>query len=206
MTADSGGTGAVNLRDLLEEMIKRDASDLHITVGAPPIVRRYGDLLELPREPLRDDEAEDLLLETLEHEQRVQLQDELSLEFSYDVPDQGRYRSCIVRQRLGWNGAFRVIRTTVPSFDELGLPAILKQLVLKPRGLVLVTGPTGSGKSTTLAAMINHLNENDQRNVIIIEDPIEFLHCNKRCIIAQRDLGDDTKSFSTLATSTPSLE
>jgi len=118
------------------------------------------------------------------------------LDFAHSIPGLARLRVNALRQRGTISLAFRMIPYEVPSIDELGLPQICKKLVLKPRGLILVTGPTGCGKSTTLAAMINHLNENDARTVITIEDPIEFLHANRKCLIAQRDLGDDTKTFA----------
>jgi twitching motility protein PilT len=119
----------------------------------------------------------------------------LELDLAYAIPKVGRFRVNVMRQRGTLGFTFRLVPFDVPTIDELKLPQICKDLIMKPRGLILVTGPTGSGKSTTMAAMINHLNETEPRNIITIEDPIEFLHRNKKCIIAQRDLGDDTKSF-----------
>ena len=130
-------------------------------------------------------------------EQRLTFLRELELDFAYSVPGLARFRVNVLQQRGTMSLAFRVVPFGVPSIDELELPQICKELILKPRGLILVTGPTGSGKSSTMAAMINHLNENDRRNIITIEDPIEFLYRDKKCIIVQRDLGDDTKSFAT---------
>jgi twitching motility protein PilT len=130
-------------------------------------------------------------------EQRSVFDKEWELDFAYTLPGLARFRVNVLRQRGVMSLAFRFVPFYVPSIDEWGLPQIFKELILKPRGLILITGPSGSGKSSTLAAMLSHLNENVTRNVITIEDPIEFIFRNKRCLIRQRDLGDDTKSFAT---------
>ncbi len=187
----------MELKELLELTVDKGASDLHLRVPSPPVLRVDGTLL--PQEEFSSltlEDIEKVFVEMTTEEQRSAFAENLELDFAYSVPGLARFRVSVLRQRGTPSIAFRLVPFEVLSIDELGLPEILKQLVLKPRGLILVTGPTGSGKSTTLAAMIDHLNENDRRNVITIEDPIEYLHPNKKCIIAQRDLGDDTKSFA----------
>jgi len=183
--------------ELLKLMVDRGASDLHLKVPSPPVLRIDGVLI--PKEDIPPLTAKDVELafeQVTTQEQRVAYNRERELDFAYAVPGLARFRVNALQQRGTMSLVFRLVPFTIPSIDELGLPQICKKLILKPRGLILVTGAAGSGKSTTLAAMINHLNENEKRNVITIEDPIEFLFCDKKCIIRQRDLGDDTKSFS----------
>ena len=186
----------MELDELLKLMVDKGASDLHLRVPSPPVLRINGELI--PQQDLAPVTPKDLE-NAFEHittpEQRSTFLKELELDFAYSVPGLARFRVSVMRQRGTISLAFRLVPIEISSIDDLGLPQICKELVLKPRGLILVTGPTSSGKSTTMAAMIHHLNENDKRNIITIEDPIEYLHRNKGCIIAQRDLGDDTKSF-----------
>ena len=186
------------ITELLKLTVDKKASDLHLRVPSPPVLRIDGALA--PQEDLPPVTVEDVEV-IFEHittpEQRSTFLNELELDFAYSIPGLARFRVSVMKQRNTLSIAFRVVPFKVLTIDELGLPQICKELILKPRGLVLVTGPTGSGKSTTMAAMIDHLNESDSRNVITIEDPIEYLHRNKKCLIAQRDLGDDTKSFAT---------
>ncbi len=188
----------MEIEKLLGLMVERGASDLHLRVPSPPVLRVDGVLMpldELPSVTPQD------MKEAFEHitteSQREAFYRELDLDLAYSVPGLARFRVSVFLQRGTISLAFRQVSLQVPSIEELGLPQVCKTLVLKPKGLVLVTGPTGSGKSTTLAAMINHLNEHERRNVITIEDPIEFLYRNEKCLIAQRDLGDDTRSFAT---------
>jgi len=191
-----GGT-RMEVDELLKLMVGKGASDLHLTMPSPPVLRIDGVLM--PQEdllPLAAKDIEFAFEKISTQEQRAAFGREWELDFAYSVPGLARFRVSVLQQRGTMSLAFRLVPSNAPSVDELGLPQICKQLVLKPRGLILVTGPAGSGKSTTLAAMINHLNENERRNVITVEDPIEYLFHNKRCIIRQRDLGDDTKSFS----------
>jgi len=150
---------------------------------------------ELPQLTARDTEA--IFGQVTSREQKNIFIRDLELDFAYGIPGLGRFRVNVLQQRGTMSLAFRAIPFKIPSVDEFELPKILKALIRRPRGLILVTGHTGSGKSTTLASMINHLNENDRRHVIMIEDPIEFLHADHKCIIVQRDLGDDTRSFNT---------
>jgi len=188
----------VEVNELLKLMVNKGASDLHLTVPSPPVLRIDGVLIPQEDLPLLTAKDVELALEQVANqEQRSVFDREWELDFAYSVPGLARFRVNALRQRGVMSLAFRFVPFYIPSIDEWGLPQIFKELILKPRGLILVTGPSGSGKSTTLAAMLSHLNENVTRNVITIEDPIEFVFRNKRCLIRQRDLGDDTKSFST---------
>ncbi len=187
----------MQIDELLKLMVNKGASDLHLTVPSPPVLRIDGVLI--PQEDLPPMTAKDveLALEQVStQEQRSVFDKEWELDFAYTVPGLARFRVNALRQRGVISLAFRFVPFYIPSIDEWGLPQIFKELILKPRGLILITGPSGSGKSTTLAAMLSHLNDNATRNVITIEDPIEFLFHNKKYLIRQRDLGDDTKSFS----------
>jgi len=185
-------------RQILELVVEKGATDLHVKVPSPPVLRIDSALV--PQEEWPQFTAEDIVWifeEITTEEQRESFSREQELDFAYSVPGLARFRVNVLQQRGTMSLAFRRVPSSVPSVDGLGLPQVCKTLILKPRGLVLVTGPAGSGKSTTLAAMINHLNENETRSVITIEDPIEYLFQDKKCLIRQRDLGDDTRSFST---------
>ncbi len=189
---------ADGFHELFELMVERGASDLHLRVPSPPVLRINGVLTpleDLP--PITAKDVELLLEHVVTPEQMNTFRTEMELDFAHSVPGLARFRGNALRQRGTVSLSFRFVPFDVPSIDDLELPQICKKLTLKPRGLILVTGPSGSGRSTTLAAMINHLNDNAERNIITIEDPVEYLHPNKKCLIAQRDLGDDTKSFST---------
>jgi len=184
-------------RGILEMVVEKGATDLHVKVPSPPVLRI--DSVLVPQEewpPFTVEAIEGIFEEITTKEQREVFSREQELDFAYSVPRLARFRVNVLRQRGTISLAFRRVPSRVPSVDELGLPQVCKTLILKPRGLVLVTGPAGSGKSTTLAAMINHLNENVSRSVITIEDPIEYLFQDNKCLIRQRDLRDDTRSFS----------
>jgi twitching motility protein PilT len=188
----------MEINELLKLMVNKGASDLHLTMSSPPVLRIDGELM--PKEDLPPLTAEDIevaLEQVSTQEQRVVFDRELELDFAYGVPGLARFRVNALRQRGAISLAFRFVPFYIPSIDEWGLPQIFKELILRPSGLILITGTSGSGKSTTLAAMLRHLNENATKSVITIEDPIEFTFRNKKCLIRQRDLGDDTKSFST---------
>ncbi len=182
---------------LLKRIVERGASDLHLKVATPPILRIDGRLVpQTDFQPCSKEDLTAVLDKVTNEEQRTAFAQVRELDCAYSVPGVARFRVNVLQQRGTMGFAFRLVPFKIPSLDELGLPAICKDLVLKPRGLILVTGPTGSGKSTTMAAMMDHLNRTASKNIITIEDPIEFLHKDQRCIINQRDLGDDTKSFS----------
>lgn len=188
----------MDIERLLRLVVEERASDLHLKVGSPPVLRIDGILVpheDLPQLTAKDTES--IFEQVTTREQRDTFVIDLELDFAYGVHGLGRFRVNVLQQRGTMSLAFRTIPFKIPSVDELELPQTLKTLIRRPRGLILVTGHTGSGKSTTLAAMINHLNENERRHVIMIEDPIEFLHADHKCIIVQRDLGDDTRSFNT---------
>ena len=187
----------MNVKELLTFMAEQDASDLHLRVPAPPMLRVDGELFAAEgMDKLMPPDIEAILEQITSEEQRERFRNDLELDFAYSVPGLARFRVNVMQQRGTMSIAFRRIPFTIPTIEEFNLPDVCKSLIMKPRGLVLVTGPTGSGKSTTLAAMIDYLNNRDARNVITIEDPVEFLHNNKKCLIAQRDLGDDTRSFA----------
>jgi twitching motility protein PilT len=190
--------GLPHIDDLLRLLIERNGSDLHITVGSPPGIRQRGELT--PLEDFRVLTPKDtmaMLLSLLSEEQRRKFETELELDFAYSLPGVSRFRANIFQQRNSMGAVFRVIPLRIPTLEELGLAKVCRYLADRPRGLVLVTGPTGSGKSTTLAAMIDHINSTRKLHIITIEDPIEFLHQNKMCYVNQREVGEDTRSFDT---------
>ena len=188
----------MSIDDLLRIVVEREASDLHLKADSPPVLRingelaPYGDPLGLTPEEIR---------EAFEHvtteQQREDFARELELDFAYSVPGLARFRVNAALQRGTISLAFRQVYWRIPTIEELGLPEVCKVLALKPQGLILVTGPTGCGKSTTLAAMIDYLNERKRRRVVTIEDPVEYIFKDNKCFITQRELGTDTRSFAT---------
>ncbi len=186
----------VEINDLLIEVMKRDASDLHITVGAPPIMRVNGVLRRMDYPKLTSDDTRELVYSILTARQREALESNLEYDLSYAVPQSARFRVNAYFQRNCVGAAFRIIPYRIKSIEELNLPLVIKEFARLPRGFVLVTGPTGQGKSTTLAAIIDLINSTREDHVITIEDPIEFLHVHKKCIINQREVGIDTHSFA----------
>lgn len=183
--------------DLLRLMLDMGGSDLHITVGSPPGIRVRGEII--PAEgykSLSPRDTQAMILSLLSEEQRKRFETELELDFAYSIPGLSRFRANVFQQRGSMGAVFRVIPLTIPTLDSLGLPRVCKFLAERPRGLVLVTGPTGSGKSTTLAAMIDHINETRRVHIITLEDPIEFVHRNKKAYVNQREIGEDTHSFA----------
>jgi len=182
---------------LLTSTREAGASDLHISAGMPPIIRQRGEIVRANLPPMTAEEARSALNEIMTPEQRSTFETHHEIDFGFEIPDVARFRANIFMQRRGPGAVFRVIPTKIRTLEELGCPPILRELATKERGLVLVTGPTGSGKSTTLAAMIDFLNANKQGHIITIEDPIEFVHESKKCLINQREVGSHTKDFAT---------
>lgn len=186
----------VHIDDLLRLVVERGASDLHLAVGVPPILRIDGQLMPTNYEKLTQTDSQRLVYDILTDEQIQRFEADLQLDFSYSLAKVSRFRVNVFRDKGTVAAAFRVIPTRIPTIRELGLPVILEELSRKPRGLILVTGPTGSGKSTTLAAMVNQINSERSAHIITIEDPIEYLHQHKMSIINQRELGLDVRSFA----------
>jgi len=186
----------MDIDSLLKLMLDKGASDLHLKVPGPPVFRVDGELVRQENEPpVTPQGVRDVFEQITNPEQRDAFLAECELDFAYSISGLARFRVSVMQQRGTISLAFRMVPFEVPSIDGLGLPPVCKELILKPKGLILITGATGTGKSSTLAAMISYLNENSNRNIITIEDPIEFLFSDKKCLIRQRDLGDDTKSF-----------
>ena len=185
-----------SLSDLLRKMLEMSGSDLHITTNSPPQVRVHGHLQPLDMPPLTPAETKQLAYSVLTDAQKHRFEENLELDFSFGLKGLARFRGNLFNQRGATAAVFRVIPFEIKSFQQLGLPPVVTKLCEKPRGLILVTGPTGSGKSTTLAAMIDKINTERHEHIITIEDPIEFVHQNKNCLVNQRELHADTKSFS----------
>ena len=185
-----------SMDDLLIHVHKLGGSDLHITVGKPPMVRVHGKLAELEYPVLKPQMTHDLVYSIMTDDKRKILEDTLECDFSHSIPGVSRFRVNVFYQRNSVGAAIRLISVDIKDFESLGLPPIGAELVKKPRGFVLVTGPTGSGKSSTLAAMIDVINQSRDEHIMTIEDPIEFLHSHKKCTVNQREIGADTGSFS----------
>jgi twitching motility protein PilT len=182
--------------DILIEVIERKASDLHLTAGSPPMIRQKGKLSALDYPVLSAQDTREIVYSILNNEQRKRLETDWQIDLSYSVPGRARFRVNAFFQRASIGAVMRTIPTVIPKLDDLGLPPVLEEFIRKPRGFVLVTGPTGSGKSTTLAAMIDMINEQRHEHILTIEDPIEFLHRHKNCVVNQRELGTDAQSFA----------
>jgi twitching motility protein PilT len=185
----------VELQQLLESVIEKKASDLHITTGSPPQFRINGSLTTFDSVGLTATDTKRLCYSVLTDAQRHKFEEDWELDFSFGVKGLSRFRGNIYMQRGAVAGAFRAISFDILNFSELGIPAVVNELIKKPKGLVLVTGPTGTGKSTTLAAMIDKINNEKSDHIVTIEDPIEYLHRHKKCIVNQREVNSDTKSF-----------
>ncbi len=182
--------------ELLHEMVTRTASDLHIKAGSPPVVRVDGELHLLDEPVLSPEDTKDAAASIMTDKQIRRFSEHNEIDFAYSAPTIGRFRVNIYRQRGSISVAMRQVATQIPSFEDLHLPEVIKRLALEPRGLLLVTGTTGSGKTTTLAAMIDHINNTMRKHIVTIEDPIEVLHKDRKAIINQREIGLDTESYS----------
>src|ERR1700721_622569 len=187
---------ALSLSDLLRRMLEMGGSDLHITTNSPPQIRVHGHLVPLDLPQMTPAETKQLAYSVITDSQKHRFEESLELDFSFGLKGLARFRANVFNQRGATAAVFRLIPFEIKSFSQLNLPAVVSKLCDKPRGLVLVTGPTGSGKSTTLGAMIDKINSERHDHILTIEDPIEFVHMNKNCVVNQRELHADTKSFT----------
>ncbi len=185
----------INLHALLKAVVEKGASDLHLTVGSPPQLRIDGQLVQLNTPPLQPQDTKQLAYSVLTEAQKHRFEEERELDFAFSIRGLARFRGNIYMQRGAVAAAFRHVPSQIVPIEKLGLPPVVGTLVEKPRGLILVTGPTGSGKSTTLAAMIDKINKERRGHIITIEDPIEFVHQHQNCLVNQREVGADTESF-----------
>ena len=186
---------AITMHQLLKTLVDQGGTDLHVTTNSPPQIRIDGKMVPLQVPPMAPAETKSLIYSILTDSQKFRFEESMELDMSFGVKGLARFRANIFYQRGAVAGAFRTIPWEIKSFRELGLPDVVSSLCDKPRGLILVTGPTGSGKSTTLAAMLDKVNSERHEHIVTIEDPIEYLHAHKRCLINQRELHADTKSF-----------
>jgi twitching motility protein PilT len=186
---------AVSLQALLKAMTDKGASDLHVTAGSPPRLRIDNELVRLQTEPLTPVDTKTLCYSVMNDAQKLRFEEDLEIDFSFGIRGMARFRANVYLQQACVAGAFRIVPYQIIPLEDLGLPAVVTELCDKPRGLVLVTGPTGSGKSTTLASMIDRINTRTRGHIVTIEDPIEFQHQHKNCLINQREIGRDSQSF-----------
>lgn len=196
-TEQQAGDADLSLVAVLNRMLEYGASDLHLTAGAPPTLRIHGELVPLTDEPVMTAASvQRVMYAAITQAQRERFEETLELDFSYTVPGRARFRVNLYRQRDATGAAFRLIPFEIKSLEELGIPPVVSNFASLPRGFVVVTGPTGSGKSTTLAALVDLANQTRHDHIMTVEDPIEYLHQHKQCIVNQREVGSDTKSFT----------
>ena len=185
----------MDVSDLLNFMVKNKASDLHLSAGQPPMIRVHGDIRKINLPALTHEETHAMVYDIMSDAQRKQYEDTFECDFSFEIKGVSRFRVNAFKQNRGAGAVFRSIPSKVLSLEDLNCPSVFKTIAEQPRGIVLVTGPTGSGKSTTLAAMVNYLNETTQSHILTIEDPIEFVHESKKSLVNQREVGPQTQSF-----------
>ncbi len=185
----------MDIAELLAFTVKNKASDLHLSAGLPPMIRVDGDVRRINLPPLEHKELHDMIYDIMNDYQRKEYEEHYEIDFSFEIPGLARFRVNAFNQNRGSGAVFRTIPTEILTFEDLNCPAIFKDIIDVPRGLILVTGPTGSGKSTTLAAMIDYLNKKEHGHILTIEDPIEFVHTSNKCLINQREVHRDTRSF-----------
>jgi len=186
----------MDITELLAFAVKNSASDLHLSAGLPPMIRVHGDVRRINLPPMEHKDVHAMVYDIMNDAQRKQFEETLECDFSFSIPNLARFRVNAFNQNRGAGAVFRTIPSKVLTLEQLNAPKIFKEIANQPRGIVLVTGPTGSGKSTTLAAMIDYINENEYGHILTVEDPIEFVHESKRCLINQREVHRDTLSFS----------